>query len=475
MKEGREPELLRVDTEPDPLSAQRGHVGRRGPAARSGSGIQAKEAGSARRLAWLLGFCLPLSGGLPLNEWIHGYPNEFTVIRLVTFASLVWLVRSPDRKPLPRSSRAMIQTLLAVLAYAMLSLVWTPHVTEGVHDVITVGMALATGIVLLLLVSADRRGLAAFVTGVLLAGGLQVVLASIEVLTGYHVPSHFAAAYLEQWGISNVETVFGRVAWGTMGNPNDLGGFWLMSAALILCASAYGLRWSRGRMLMAWAVATVGIAIGLTCLDDARAFRLGLAVLVVMYLLDRLMHQGGVLRVPVMLLIGCVGLAVSVVVGPSALERITRSGGSDAFRLDLLATGFRTMLLTGGFGRGIGTERAMIDSGEIPMNFHNVVIQLGAELGLVVAAVFLAYLLALLFSWALGSRSARVIGRGPALARATLAVSLLVYGATSSGVLESPHFWAFFVATALPISATHRSTDRAPGGARSPAREGIPI
>ena len=130
MKEGREPELLRVDTEPDPLSAQMGHVGRRGPAARSGSGIQAEGAGSARRLAWLLGFCLPLSGGFPLSNWIPGYPNQVTVIRLVTFASLVWLVRSPQRKPLPRSSRGMIQILLAVFAYAMLSLLWAPDVTE---------------------------------------------------------------------------------------------------------------------------------------------------------------------------------------------------------------------------------------------------------------------------------------------------------------------------------------------------------
>ena len=77
------------------------------------------------------------------------------------------------------------------------------------------------------------------------------------------------------------------------------------------------------------------------------------------------------------------------------------------------------------------------------------VVQLAAELGLVVAGAFLAYLVWLVISWAFVTRSARLIGRDAAIARATLAVALLIYGVTSSGVLESPHYWAFFAVTAL--------------------------
>jgi len=147
--------------------------------------------------------------------------------------------------------------------------------------------------------------------------------------------------------------------------------------------------------------------------------------------------------------LGSATLAVALTRGGYILETILDKRGSDALRLTLIADGFSSALLSGGFGRGLGAEKAMIDSGEIPLNFHNVFAQLAAELGLVVSAAFLTYLFALVLGWAFVTRSARAIGREAALARATLAAALLIYGVTSSGVLESPVYWAFLAANAL--------------------------
>lgn len=149
----------------------------RAPVPRTAPGAALKERGTARSIAGLLGFCLPLSGGLPLSQWLPGYPDQLTPIRLVTFSSLAWLTTSRRLLPLPKESRRMIQACLCLMAYGMLSLFWTPVVSHGLHDFVTVGMAFATGAAILLIVRSDGRALCAFAAGVLITGLLQVCIA----------------------------------------------------------------------------------------------------------------------------------------------------------------------------------------------------------------------------------------------------------------------------------------------------------
>lgn len=49
----------------------------------------------------MLGFCLPLSGGLPLSQWHAGYPDRLTPIHLVTFISPLWLLTAGQEQALP--------------------------------------------------------------------------------------------------------------------------------------------------------------------------------------------------------------------------------------------------------------------------------------------------------------------------------------------------------------------------------------
>jgi len=431
----------------------------------------AEQPRAARILAWLIGFCLPLSGGLPLSRWIPGFIDQFTPIRLVTVAALAWIavqaVRS-RRTDLPGPSRAMIVALIAGMAYATLTLLWTPDRSHGIHDVITVGLAVATPIALILLVERDRKVLAGFASGVLITGASQVLLTVVELTTGFHASTQFGAPFLAERNLERIEEVFGPVAIGTMGNPNDLGGLLLLTLAVFLNSGAYGLEIPTWARRLGWVFVTVSVVVGVTFLNDARGFRLGVLLLAAMQLADRWLVRPRLVRIPALAVFTVVAFFLTLL--PirewiSAVARLMTAGGSgagtaappelppivgesDSLRLELLSRAFKLTVDSFGFGRGIGTERALLASGELRINFHNVVAQLAAEVGIVIAAAFLVYLLALLWRWAFVTRSAQ---RQPlsTRAKAGLALGLLLYGITSSGVLESPVLWGFFGATAL--------------------------
>lgn len=404
---------------------------------------------AARKWAWLLGFCLPLSGGLPISQWIPNYPDQLTLVRVVTLGTLMWLLSVPSRRSLPAPSRKLLLAYTIVAIYALASLFWTQSFTTGLHDFLTNGIALLTGIALMLVCRECGQALAAFARGVLVAGSMQVGLSVVELLTGFHVSNRFGAEYLTRWDLASVEIAFGSVAWGTMGNPNDLGGFLLLTLSIFLSASAWGVVMSPGWRLFGWVVAALAIFIGFTSLDDARAFRLGALLLLVLHLVDRLVppRQVFLRAVAVLLLLGG-GLAVAIAQGKLLLGSADHGGFLDEYRFSLLRKGVQVTVDTLGFGRGLGAEQAMINSGEIPLNFHNVTVKLAVELGLLVATAFTLYLVTTLLTWAFGSRGSAPDGSA-ASARASLALALLLYGSTSSAVLDSPAYWTFFACIGL--------------------------
>lgn len=411
---------------------------------------QSRDQATARRLAWLLGCCLPLSGGLSLGTWIPGYPGQITVIRVVTVVALLWLATHPVRAQLPMAPRLMLQAFALAMAYGAVSVLWAPSLRHGMHDLAAIGLALSTAVAVVLLVREDLRTLRAFALGLLISGGLQVIVAAWEVATGQHLTSDFGAEKVAQWNLVSIEQAIGRVAWGSLGNPNDLAGYLLLTTAVFLSMGAYGIALRRPARLLGWGLLALSVAIALTSMADARAYRLGLAVVVAMHLLDFAWTPGRTpYRRPFVLLVVGIGVVLAVSMSGTVIQAISSTGQSVSLRLELISEGFSTALNSGGLGRGLGTEQSLIDTGEIPLNFHNVVVQLAAELGLVVAVAFVAYLVWLVICWAFVTRSARELGRKAAIAQATLASALLFYGATSSGVLESPDYWAFLAVTAV--------------------------
>jgi hypothetical protein len=356
----------------------------------------------------------------------------------------------------------MVAIFACAFAYAALSVFWTADGTQGVLALVSLAAALLTGSVVLLLVRGDQRALTAFAGGVLVGSLGQLLIALVEVRTGSHLTYQFGGSAIQEYGIDNIEALYGATAWGTLGNPNDLGGFWLLSFAVLLSARAYGLQFGKATRLLAIACVAGVLTIGFTSLADARAFQLGVILIIAFHLVNFLTPARGSLRGPIVLIFLTFGLAWAAVKGPVLLSGLQAVGSGDAVRLKLFESGMSVAFQTGGLGRGLGTEKEMIDSSELITNFHNIIVQLAAEVGVIIALAFTIYLFALVISWALLTRLARTLGSQRSLALATLATSLLIYGVTSSGVLFSSLYWSFFAVTVLLASAGDKVQAMAP-------------
>ena len=109
--------------------------------------------------------------------------------------------------------------------------------------------------------------------------------------------------------------------------------------------------------MLGWGLFLVSVAVGLTFMADARAYRLGLAVVVAMHLFDRFLTPGRtIFRVP----LSCSWAAWAWSLPRGWLAPSSRRSPdpeSDALRLELISEGFSSALLSGGFGRGLGTEK----------------------------------------------------------------------------------------------------------------------
>jgi len=385
------------------------------------------------------------------------YPDQLNVVRLVTLGALTWLILNPLRTRLPPPSRHLLQAFSIVMAYAAATLLWTPDLMYGLRAFVSIGAALLSATALVFLIRQDRLALQAFAWGVLISGGFQVCIAVWELQTAQHLTLSFAADYVKTWNLANIEQVIGKVAWGSLGNPNDLAGYLLLVLAVFFSRSAYGLKLRPIVLAIAWVLALLGIVVALTALDDARAFRIGLAAVLTMHLLDRLLTPRRSLQRMAVMSVALWVVIVASAWGGSLLAAVRKSQ-SDGTRLDLILSGFRLSADTGGLGRGIGAENALVNSGTIPLNYHNVVVQLAAELGIFVAGALLLYFVWLGISWGFVTRSARRLGPEASLARATLALVLTIYGVTSSGVLESPHYGVFLAVTVV-LAGLHRNPD----------------
>lgn len=448
---------------------------------------------AARRWAWALGFCLPLAGGLPLSRWIPGYVDQLTPVRLVTIAALVWIVftslKARRLPSLPPPSRRLVVAIGAALIYAAVTLIWAPSRPDGIHALLGIGVALATAVAIMLVVGCDLAAVAGLARGILWAGVLQVALTVVELTTGFHVSTQFGASYLESGQLTNIEQVYGPIAIGTLGNPNDLGAFLLLALAVFFSSAAFGVEMSQRARWAGWVVAIAAMVVGLGFLADARGFRLGLLLVGALHLVDRLLPNGpNLLRIPALALSGLAAIVLTILPIRSWLVSFVDEVGnlpstgppiapppeviteSDNVRVRLLMRAIQAVADSFGFGRGIGTEQAMLTSGELSINFHNVVAQLAAEVGVVVAVAYLMFLMAILVRWAFRTRGARELGSRLSLARATLTLAVFLYGAVSSGVLQSPLHWGFFAIIGLMAGLPRAGQAASPGEALEAGR-----
>lgn len=399
---------------------------------------------TAKLLAVLLGFSLPLSGDIGISDLIAKYPDQLSPVRLVTFLCLSWALSSRRASVSIAGYRALIGVSLAILGYAALTAVWAPDVEAALFSLLRLAIAMASGLAVLLVVGRERKVLISLILGVAGSLALQVCIALVELRTGRHLSSQFGSSSVSEWSLARIEDLTGSVAWGTLGNPNNLGGYFLLAIALVLTLGAHGAQLGHLSRLALASTLALAAVIGLTGLEDARGFKLGLLALGLIHLVDRTIPREPMLRAAT-LVISAAGalLMLNRTVSLRQVQALSW-GQSDDVRLELADKGLRLALRNGGMGMGIGAESSLIEAGQIPTNFHNLTVRTAVELGFVVAAILLWYVLRPVTQWALGQRLGEGLrNRAISRDRAILTVALLVSGIVSSSVINDSYYWAF--------------------------------
>jgi len=434
--------------------------GRRQPALTDGTSSR-----TAKVFAWLLGFSLPLSGGTGISGFVPDYPDQVSPARIVTILCLSWAFLSRRASVSANEYRAVIGASVAILGYATLSAVWAADSELALTSALLLAIAMASGLAVFLVVGREREALISLILGVSASLGLQVCIALVELRTGQHLSREFGSSAVSQWSLVRIEDLTGPVAWGTLGNPNDLGGFFLLAIAVVPALGTHGVKLGRLSRLVLGITLVFAAVIGLTELQDARAFRLGLLALGVIHLLDRVIPREPVLRAAsVFISIAGVILLLRGVGSLRQMQAVSWSQ-SDDLRLELAITVLGLALRSGGVGMGIGAESSLIKAGQIPTNFHNFTLQIAVELGFVVAGMLLLYVARPLVRWAMGhGLGDGVGGRAVARDRAGLAVALLAGGVAPSGVIETSHYWAF-----MALLGVHVVDSRKPSGLTKPS------
>lgn len=203
-------------------------------------------------LPWQARFIIaPFSVDLPRYGDLSVYVTDWMFFALV----LLWFfyLRTERNKPHPewRRLRPVILSVLAVFAFATISLLWAPHALVGREFL----FRLAQAVLLAMMVAGGAVKTKHVLVAVSLSGALQGVFAVIQ----FFSQSVFASTILgvsaqasQDLGVSVIEYADERWlrAYGTLPHPNMLGAF---CGAAMLCAAFVfwrGYRQNQGRLVI---------------------------------------------------------------------------------------------------------------------------------------------------------------------------------------------------------------------------------
>jgi teichuronic acid biosynthesis protein TuaE len=367
------------------------------------------------------------------------------------------------------------------IVWGMLSLLWTPDLTAGLTDVLTLVFGLGLVLALLNLKGHAQQNLDMLRFGWIFALVVVLAQATWEMLTGDRLPGSKTDPWDTYLDSSTLQS--------TLGTPGGFAAFLLLSTPFVL--------WSMGQARGPEKLIYVGLlaATGFFVLYGAARssfFALSLELVVYFLILERRWYVRGAAiacGVVAALLLASV-LTQSDFKLAKKYESAAEQGvdeGSISQRMDLTVNGIWMAIETGGRGIGAGGFRETVASGDLFMQLrnvekrgiakpaHNVWVQILAEYG---ALAFLG--LMILFGWIARlcwqARRAPVGGQGVergVVARVVLVglVGLAFYGVQGGEALRSPLYWMFFAS--LSVLGAFLCEERARRGARS--RSGAPL
>jgi hypothetical protein len=411
---------------------------------------------------------------LPVLAALGPYALSLTIagINLFAFRMLI-LIMAAFSTPLTSGSswwfnklprRAMLLGVLW-LTCGMLSLLWTPSLSDGMADIVSIGFGFALLLVLFTLRAYESQNLHLLRIGWVAAFLVTAAVAVWEITTGQHLPSN-----MYEEGDPYFE---GMVAQSTLGRPEQYGQFLLLATPFLLW-SFYDATGPR-KLAYASLVAAAGV---LVLSSASRLSFIGFAaeLLFLLFILDRRWY---------VMVLGLAGFAVGYVWFTSAfLSSDLRIAAKFKYalsdvedksiegRIGLTLNGIWMVYDTAGRGIGAGGYREASRNPHLPFGSshkpegtyaHNLWVQIASEYGILPAIAFVALMLfiarigleAANRKWPGAPREVHVLG----IVSLVGLVGYLIYGVVTGSAMRHSVQWMFF--SCLVVIAAHLYNARA--------------
>lgn len=429
-----------------------------------------------------LSFSRPLITVLPALAAIGGYLGElplgFAHLSIYRLLMIALLPLSIVALRWPRSSVSVSYLVLSGvwLSYGGISLLWSPDFGAGVVELLAIGFGISVGFVLVGFRVFDEYRLDWLRQGWVLAFLSTAAVAGWEYATGSHLESSFSLsrpAYL-------LDVPYMQ---STLGQPNNYGAFVAICVPFLLWSMS-AARWRAARLLYGLLTAAAVVIVFQT------GSRLALVATAVELLVFAGMAARQIRRALMLLIIGAAVSLALVTTGlvwvdwstgglPNEWAQnptiakfaaiVETSGGDESasVRWNLLLDGVWMIGATLGRGVGAGGFQPTMAAGRVPYSTwttsggeavqaidpHNLVIEVAAQYGVAVFAVFALWLgLCAVFFWRRWRQNSRPAGvpsrRWLSMCFFTSLIGFVFVSPASSAMLRQSWTW-FYIASLL--------------------------
>jgi hypothetical protein len=372
--------------------------------------------------------------------------------RIVLLASFALLAFNRDLRLSGRYGRWFVILMGIWIAYAFISLAWVRSVSPAFYDMAYLGIALLTFVTISSLYMNLKESYMPFVKGWLAVFVLLLVIATMEIMTGWH---------LEGRWFEHSQTIFTDhpnrfMPAATFGNPNDYASFLVMTIPIGLLA------FSKRYVPAGWLI--VCAVIVMAYFSSSRLALIAVCVQMLLIIAVGLWKAQGRSRHHVAGAVVALALslaAIALIMAPASRETHPAGGDSRSIRLDLVRNGWHLFKESKGLGVGAGNFAAALEETETPYpkgdvrSPHNWYVEVLSQYGIAIFVLFGALMFAMGLPILRGLR-----GSGqpiwPSLFCALMLTSYLIICCLSSGFMKMLYNWIPLTALILGVDRLYR-------------------
>lgn len=281
-----------------------------------------------------------------------------------------------------------------VIVYGIVSLMWTPSVSDGIKDIIYFIVHFLLFFEIIVFSKLARNPLGAISSGCLAAIILTLIVAFWEIVTDNHLPMSFQESNTMMR--SGREIIMRQFASVTFGNYNG----YVTFLCFLLPFVFYNVVPLKRTMKSIISMVTVLLSAIVIIFNASRGGILCLVIMLVVYFYMQRKKRGFTFALIVFLMMSIFIISYFVENLFSAIAlRLVEGGIEDSSRIEIWKVAFRALLETFGFGTGMGGLSPWMES--IDCNVisvpHNFFIELFAQLGVIIGLIVALYILKLYF------------------------------------------------------------------------------